>query len=271
VREEIAVRLIEERGRLGYSQSGFARQLEVSHEGLRRYEMGLREPGVEFLARTATLGADVQYILTGVRSANLAQTEHAAQPAARPAKVAGSKVVQQLVAGNVNADTVNMSGNTLNMITTPKHVTRTVVDVKPGEQHITEEQAVKLRKLVNDVVEMEERVKRKPNGYRGVWAGLNAHCRVTKYRLIALEDYDKAEKYLYQWLGRLNSMASAPLAENDSWRKRKYAYIKINTRDDEAWLLGYLHKNFKTQSLTDLSDKELDRTYRAVVGRKNKR
>ena len=66
-------------------------------------------------------------------------------------------------------------------------------------------------------------------------------------------------------------MASAPVADNDTWRKRRYAYIKINTKDDEAWLTAYLRKNFKVESLTEISDDDLDRTYRAVASRKRKR
>jgi len=266
-REDLAIRLIEERARTGFSQADFARKLDITREGLRLYESGQRGISAEFLAQAATMGMDVQYILTGVRSANLAQAEHTVQPTVRPVKVPGSNVVQ-LVGGDVNGGSVTMSGNTLNMISTPKHITRTVAEVKPGEQHITDEQAAKLTALVHEIVELETKIKKKPNSYRSVWAALNAYCKVTKYRLILLTDYAKAEKYLYQWMGRLNSMASAPVADNDTWRKRRYAYIKINTRNDEAWLKAYLRKNFKTESLSDISDDELDKTYRAVARRK---
>jgi len=308
----MAVRLIEERSKRGYSQSGFARQLGVSHEGVRLYEMGQRGISAEFLAKAATLGLDVQYILTGVRSTNLAEVSPPKSPhlvgikelsvsgalrpfresarlvkemttpkaiqelkrasslgALRPANITGSNVVQ-LVGGNLSGESVTVSGNTLNVISTPKHVTRTVAEIKPGEAHITDEQAARLTALVKLIVEWEAKVKKKPNGYRGVWAGLNAHCKVTKYRLIALDDYDKAENYLHQWLGRLQSMPSAPVADNDTWRKRRYAYIKINTRSDEAWLTAYLRKHFKAESLADISDDDLDKTYRAVARRKRK-
>ncbi len=257
-REEIAVRLIEERARLGYSQSDFARQLSLSHEGLRRYEMGQREPGIEFLAKAAAFGLDVQYVLTGVRSANLAEAERAAQPASQSAKGGSGNVVHF------------MNGGTVNMISTPKHVTKTTAKVEPGEKHINEAQAAKLTALVQDIVELEAKLKKTPKSFRSVWAALNAHCGVTRYLLIAADDYDKAEKYLRQWIGRLNSMASAPVADNDTWRKRRYAYIKINTKDDEAWLTAYLRKNFKVDSLTEISDDDLDRTYRAVASRKRK-
>lgn len=260
-RADIAIRLIEERTRIGYSQSDFARQLEISHEGLRRYEMGLREPGIEFLAKAAGFGMDVQYVLTGVPSANRAEAVRAAQPQAATAPKF------QVVGGTGHTMNVIENGN---VIHTTQHSTTVKAEVKPGDQHITEAQAAKLTELVRQVVELETQLKKAPKSFRSVWAALNAHCGVTRYLLIALEDFPKAEKYLRQWIGRLNSMASAPVADNETWRKRRYSYIKINTKDDSDWLTAYLKKTFKVTSLTELTDEQLDRTYRAVASRKRK-
>lgn len=258
-RADIAIRLVEERTRTGYSQADFARQLGISREGLRLYETGQRGLSAEFLAQAASLGVDVQYVLTGIRSMNATEAERAAQPAVH-------------VAGGGSANVVQFAhkGATVNMISTQKHVTSTRAEVKPGDQHISEGQAAKLTALVQEIVELEAKLKKNPKTYRSVWGALNAHCGVTRYLLIAAADYDRAEKYLRQWIGRLNSMASAPVADNDAWRKRRYAYIKINTKDDEAWLTAYLRKNFKAVSLTEISDDNLDRTYRAVAARKRK-
>lgn len=258
-RADIAIRLVEERARIGYSQADFARKLGASRETLRRYEIGESGLSGEFLAQAAALGIDVQYVLTGVRSMNLQEAERAAQPAGQSAKGGTGNVVHF------------MNGGTVNMISTPKHVTRTTAKVEPGEQHISEGQAAKLTSLVQEIVELEAKLKKAPKGFRAVWGALNAHCGVTRYLLIAVEDYDKAEKYLRQWIGRLNSMASAPVADNDAWRKRRYAYIKINTKDDGVWLTAYLRKTFKAESLADISDDDLDRTYRAVASRKRNR
>ena len=147
---------------------------------------------------------------------------------------------------------------------------QTKVVVPHGPQHISDDQAALLSRLVREIVELEKRQKQKPKGFQAVWLGVNAHCRVTQYRLIPAESFEKAEKYLRQWIGRLNSMASAPVADNDAWRKRRYAYIKINTKGDEgsAWLATYLTRTFGKTTLTDLDDPGLDRTYRAVASRK---
>ena len=47
-------------------------------------------------------------------------------------------------------------------------------------------------------------------------------------------------------------------------------YIKINTKNQQDWIDTYLQKNFKTKSLSDLTDMELDRTYRAVASKRQK-
>ena len=77
LKEDIAQRISEERERIGYNQTGFARQLEITAETLRRYEMGLRDASLDFLVKAATLGVDVQYVLTGIRSINIEKVEKA--------------------------------------------------------------------------------------------------------------------------------------------------------------------------------------------------
>ncbi|EOF4357771.1 ORF6C domain-containing protein [Pseudomonas aeruginosa] len=258
-RADIAIRLVEERTRTGFTQADFARQLEISREGLRLYELGQRGLSAEFLAQAAALGVDVQYVLTGVPSANRAEAVQAAQPQVNVSQGGNASVVQ-----------VAQAGSTIHLVNTQNHVTHTKAEVKPGDQHITEAQAAKLTELVRQIVELETQLKKAPKSFRSVWAALNAHCGVTRYLLIALDDFPKAEKYLRQWIGRLNSMASAPVADNETWRKRRYSYIKINTKDDSDWLAAYLKKTFKVTSLTELSDEQLDRTYRAVAARKRK-
>lgn len=258
-RADIAIRFVEERGRIGYSQADFARQLDVSRETLRRNETGDSGFSAEVLAKAAGFGIDVQYVLTGVRSQNLAAAERGAAPSVS-------------VSGNGTASVVQFaqSGSTVNINHNPKVVNRTVAKVEPGIGHITEDHAATLTRLVTEIVELEKQQKKTPKSFRSVWGALNAHCGVTAYRLIALNDFSKAETYLRKWIGRLSSMASAPVRDNDSWRKRKYAYIKINTKEpaDAAWLAGYLKRTFKVESIVDLSDDDLDRTYRAVASRK---
>lgn len=253
-REDLAVRLVEERTRLGFSQADFASKIGISREGLRLYEVGQRGISAEFLAEAANMGLDVQYVLSGVRSSNLKE-------------VAAPKVA---IEGSSNVIGLVEAGATVHQIHTQRHVTRTVAEVKPGDEHITEEQAAALTALVGQVVTLEASLRRAPKTHRAVWAALNAHCGVTRYRLIKVQDFEKARGYLHQWIGRLNSMSAAPAVDPDGWRKGRYAYIKINSRDDGAALAAYLQRNFQASSLTELSDDDLEKTYRFVVGRRSR-
>lgn len=257
LKEDVAQRISEERARIGYTQAGFARQLEITTETLRRYETGLRDASLDFLVKAAMLGVDVQYILTGIRSTNIEKVEKALEPSLKIESGASANVIQ-----NANA------GAIINFNNKYTHTTKAIV--KPNENHISDQQAGILTKLVNDVVNLENQVKQKPKTIRSVWMALNAHCGVTSYRLIPYGDYDKAEKYLRMWIGRLSSQKSAPIADNEEWRKRKYAYIKINTKDQQEWINAYLQRNFKTKSLVDLTDSELDKAYRAVASKRQK-
>jgi len=255
-RADIAIRLTEERSRLGFSQRDFASKIGVSREGVRLYESGQREIGTSFLAQAATLGVDVQYVLLGVRSSNAQEAEIAVAP--------------QVKVGVSSGNIAVVNGGTVHQVHTQHHVHKTIAEVKPGEEHIDDGQASALQMLVGDVFSLEQKLKAQPKTKAAIWASLNAHCGVPKYRLIKREDFTRAEKYLRQWIGRLSSMASAPVKDGDSWRKRKYAYIKINAKDDPTAVDKYIARNFKATSLTELSNDELEQVYRYVAGRKKK-
>ncbi|MGK8199541.1 ORF6C domain-containing protein [Burkholderia cepacia] len=261
-RGEIAVRLVEERARIGYSQADFASKLDITREGLRLYETGQRGISGEFLAKAISLGIDVQYVLSGVRSPNVKEAEQAVAPPPPAVSIAG---------GATNVIGVVQNGGVVHQIHTQRVINRTVAEVKPGDDHISENQAAALTALVNEIVEAESKLKQSPKTHRAVWAALNAHCQVTRYRLIPASDFERAKKYLYQWLGRLNSMASAPVKDGDTWRKRKYSYIKINSKDEPEIIDRYISKNFSANSLTELSNDELEKVYRYVASRRQTR
>ncbi|MCH1994204.1 helix-turn-helix domain-containing protein [Achromobacter xylosoxidans] len=61
-------RLAEERMRLGYGQGEFAAIAGVGRGAQANYEKGLRQPDMAYLERAATAGADVLYIVTGMRA-----------------------------------------------------------------------------------------------------------------------------------------------------------------------------------------------------------
>lgn len=67
----IGERLREERKRLKMTQAVFAQVGGIGVSALKMYEGNERDPGALFLAALGNAGADVQYIVTGVRSANV--------------------------------------------------------------------------------------------------------------------------------------------------------------------------------------------------------
>lgn len=75
MRLEIGVRLREERERLGFSQQAFAEIGGASKRSQVEWEKGAQVPNAEFLAHIATRGADVTYIVTGVRTLSAKEME----------------------------------------------------------------------------------------------------------------------------------------------------------------------------------------------------
>ncbi|MGS0740458.1 helix-turn-helix domain-containing protein [Glaciimonas sp. GG7] len=62
-------RLREERDRLGFTQQEMADQMGVRREMSSKYERGQAAPGGDALEAFSVAGGDVQYVLTGQRSA----------------------------------------------------------------------------------------------------------------------------------------------------------------------------------------------------------
>lgn len=71
----ISERLIEERKKLGLNQDKMADIARVSKRAYCNYESGEREPMAGFFANIAAAGADVNYILTGVRVGNVPEID----------------------------------------------------------------------------------------------------------------------------------------------------------------------------------------------------
>lgn len=198
--------------------------------------------------------------------------EHDAEQRKRPedddgaARKRGRRVSPELsIVGNGNIQV----GRDIhvNIVQPPTARLKIKVEAHPGTEHIDDRQAARLMGLVKDVYEAEAKLKKKPKTMGAIWSALNAKLQVPSYRLIPFEDYPKAEKYLSQWIGRLNSMKSAPVVDGDAWRKRYYAYIKANSKHEPEVLLAYLQRIFKATSLTQLDNDELTRAYRYVASR----
>lgn len=268
-RIDLALNLVEERTRLGYSRKNFAEQTGCSAESLRLYESGQVNIPADFLLAAVQLGVDIQFIFTGIHSTNLkAVADDLEQQLVEKIE---KNTIENQINGNVSNSVIASSGSVVNQINTQSHVTKTIAEVKPGQEHVSFEQMAKLQDLVKQVWEAEKIAKKEPKSMRAIWSSLNSFCKVPSYKFIALTDYDKAETYLRKWLGRLSSTPTS--RKNDpEWRKKKYAYIKLNIKKFslEDWFASYMQKNFGVDSLTELSDTDLQKAYSAVASKKNK-
>lgn len=65
---EVGDRLKAERERLGYSQEEWASIAQIHRNTQAKYEKGEGSPNVEYLAAINSIGADIDYIITGEKS-----------------------------------------------------------------------------------------------------------------------------------------------------------------------------------------------------------
>ncbi len=139
------------------------------------------------------------------------------------------------------------------------------VVINPGPEHIGDEQRAKLKALVDDIVKLESIARRTPKPHSSVWSALNKRLKTTSYHLIKANDFEKAAKFLREWIGRLSSTKSA--AKNDpDWRKRKYSFIFTNVKqlDAGARLTTHLSERYGVESAKELDDTQLAALYHTV-------
>jgi hypothetical protein len=180
------------------------------------------------------------------------------------------ELFQNSAQDNPAATTVTGNGNIVGngnfVVRTEKIIHKTIVRPEPGLEHITEDQAASLQRLVKEVVDLEEKVKRQPKGYPAVWRSLNARMKVASYRMIPFSKYPSAEKYLRNWLGRLNSSKSAP-KKNGNWRNQRYRHNHAVAKKYDLYdkMRAYMLDKFDAQSQRDLDNTELDQLYRRMA------
>lgn len=94
-----SLRLKEERERLGLSQGEAAENIGVSREMWGKYERGAADPAASKLMQFAGSGADIAYILTGIRSMPIEDTltrgERATLDHYRHTDAEGQRIIEQ--------------------------------------------------------------------------------------------------------------------------------------------------------------------------------
>lgn len=179
-------------------------------------------------------------------------------------------------ASGIQIGTINGGGNIVgNTGEIHIHAERLIhkprVVIQPGPEHISDEQRAALKKLVDEVVAQESKLRRSPKTHGAVWKALNTKMKASSYHLIRAENYLNAERFLRTWIGRLSSQKSAP-AKDPDWRKKKYSYVYTNVKqlDKGSELEKLLKEKYGAGSMKDLSDDDLSAVYQTVAWWKRK-
>ena len=148
---------------------------------------------------------------------------------------------------------------------------RTVSAPVIPEGAICEAQAARLKDLVNEWVVTHNQIKpRNPLTHQAAWLKLNRRIKVATYRATPATAFPEQEKWLLQQAAILRNMPSAP-GKDDSWRLDKIKAIKTRssrTLGDSNIYKPYIKKYFGVDSLTELANDELQRTYSYVFNKK---
>lgn len=157
------------------------------------------------------------------------------------------------------------NSNITNLVS-PKIIKKTVIKRERDDEYITTEQSVIIRDLVQEIVNLEKILKRRPRGYQAVYGSFFNKFHILKRDLIPKDKFDMVVKYLRGELGRLRGMPSAKYKLPD-WRKKKYAYIHIQIKkyNLESKLRTYLDSYYGVSSLTNLDIHDLEKVAKLVA------
>jgi hypothetical protein len=145
---------------------------------------------------------------------------------------------------------------------------RPKIIVKTGDGVIDAAQKRRLLELRDSVVEASA-AGAKPKTPGGVMLGLNRYMKVNTYAEILATDFDRAVKWLTRQRAIKTSLPSAK-KKLPNWRngRIKAIHSRCKERGWEAWRIAHMLKTFGKESMIDLSDDELEKLYRTVMGKK---
>ncbi|WP_028300298.1 ORF6C domain-containing protein [Oceanospirillum beijerinckii] len=145
-----------------------------------------------------------------------------------------------------------------------------VVVLNPGPNEISEQQKAEIKSLCDEWVALHNSIKKRPLTYGAAWSRINKTGGVTKYAMIPQAKFKKVVAFIKKEMGQLRNMKSAP-AKDDQWRAKRIGAIKARSKNqlgDPNAYKPYIKKNFKADSLTELSTDEIQRTYTYIFAKK---
>ena len=137
--------------------------------------------------------------------------------------------------------------------------------VATGPDHIRDDQAFRLKELIDELAKIGVTAGREPSSCYSEWNGkLRKKFRVTSYRLIPAVRFEEA----VQWLQKQKAMLRPKLRrrDNSQWRNAIYSGIWSRTKQlgmskEQVHELAtsYLERDQPVTSLKDLQEGELDK------------
>ena len=158
-------------------------------------------------------------------------------------------------------------GNTI--IKTEKVVHKPKIQVKTGDGVVTAEQKARIQQLVKDWISTHDAVKQTKLTPAAAWSITNKQAGVNSYHEIPAEKFDKIEKWLLKQIALVNAMPSAK-KKSSTWRATRIKGIqsRCNELGMQVKRKEYMKKYFGKDSLTMLSDDDVEKVYRWVMSQK---
>lgn len=245
------------------TQSQLAKLIGIKQGQLSQYLTSKQVPSLELAVQIAkNTGFNIDYIIRFASPDASKPTDEDVQTVLAYINNTGRMGPVNIAQGDIHIN------NNVN----PKIIRKNEFIPQPGD--ISSGQASDLKKMVDEIAELEQKVKQKPKGHGAIWGALNRKLKVTYYREIKEVDYPKAVAYLRQWRGRLKATKTFKKEDGLAWRKDKYKAIKTLAKKElllsDQQLKNYISDSFGTTSLTDLTDEELERLYKHFIAKKSK-
>ncbi len=186
----------------------------------------------------------------------------------KPASGTGTAITQTI--GKAR-DVLAAGGN---IIHSPKHITRT--EFTPDERHLSPEQAAKIHALVKELAEMDVAAgKNEAKSFQTWWSYVKNTFKVTTYKEIAREDFEKAVSLLQQAKGM--NLPKIRRKDNDLWRMKHYRSIFGTAKKGLGWSDDQIHEfaamklGKPVAHLSDLGERDLARLARLIRSEAKKR
>ena len=167
--------------------------------------------------------------------------------------------------GNVIGDG-NTVNNNFNYNNTPPP--RPKIVINPGDGVITPAQKRSLHNIVDEMVLIEQALKRKPRGYSAIWKSFNTKFGLGTYLELPSVRFDEAKSYLRKELGRLRSAKSAinKLGENQRTARIRSIQARCGEYPDgNDRRKAYMREKYGIASMTEATPEQLEEIYRYVM------